>query len=1163
MNKTNRLRTNTRLPRFATGALALGAALLVAPLGLAQDDEEEIFELSPFTVEGTEDGGYRANSTLAGTRIRTNLRDVGSSISVMTDQFLGDTNSKNAEDLLVYATNTEVAGQSGNFVGQGDGAVLDTTDRKEPVTNTRVRGLDAADNTRGYFLTDIPWDGYNVSRVDIQRGPNSILFGIGSPAGIINSGLKGASFQDENVVELEFGRFGSNRVTANFNKVLIEDELAVRVALLRDRTEYRQDPAFKEDDRVYAALSWMPKALSSDSFNTELSVNYESGSVDSNNPRFVAPLDAITPWFTDLDQQTYSAVDGFDVTQAEPWIEAAGGRIFGGIVQTANGVGGDLSYVGQFQTWPSTGGGKDPLAVNRSRVFGIVTYNEYAKEANVLGSNIGALKARSLSDPTVFDFYNQLLEGDNKREFNDFTAANVAFRQNFFDNKLGYELAYDNQDAKWGYANFLSGDASSISVDVMNTLPDGTPNPNVGRPFVIAGGGSAGAYWENRERETYRFTGYGEYDFADSNSDTLGSILGRHVFTGLYSKYSEDDLNLSRSRYFLDSSYAPNATSPVGDSGRDVHIISYLGDSLLGASSPSGLRLGGIQGIQMPTSTSVRVWNNTWVPSEAYPAYNSNAPLEVRQNPANYVGWQTLDVPIVNTDDMAFRDRPYTGGQLGRNEIDSLAFVWQGYLFGGNVVPMVGWRKDEDEFRGAGSTIEQGGIFYLDEVPQWRLPEHEGDLWLAGVTNPTLENRQRTFNVEAGESLTKSLVVHMPSEWREHTFGIGVSLKYSESDNFKPDASRIDVFGRSIPSPTGTTKDYGIMFSAFEERLVFSVTKYKSVVQNATAGNEIANQYFIGAGEAWGQQYATQAMNRTNGFNVLATHSDNTRQLVYAPENDISTYSQAQIDAFIEQQDAALAAWFANPVPDAIVSAWGMNGYTAGSGQWSQPGGLAVTSDTTSEGYEFELTANPIDGFSLSVNASKTEARRDNLAKSYSDWLLERWEDMQGPMGDVRIWGPGYSVSNTMRQNYLTQPLAGLGLWRALEGSAVPELAEWRYNVVANYAFQDGPLAGANVGGSYRYQDAPTIGFPVIQVEGQNTFDVANGYKGESESNFDFWVGYERPLTDWLDWRIQANVRNAFDDKKLYPVTIQPDGSPGAYRIGAPTTWTISNTFTF
>ena len=162
--------------------------LLVAPVLRAQTAQpapaaassgDETLVLSPFVVEATEDQGYAAKDTLAGTRVRTDLKDVASAITVVTAQFLRDTGAKNSADLLVYTPSTEVAGIRGNFSG-----VAGTTIYQENTisSTTRVRGLDSADNTRDYFLTDIPWDGFNVGRVDLQRGPNSILFGIGSPA---------------------------------------------------------------------------------------------------------------------------------------------------------------------------------------------------------------------------------------------------------------------------------------------------------------------------------------------------------------------------------------------------------------------------------------------------------------------------------------------------------------------------------------------------------------------------------------------------------------------------------------------------------------------------------------------------------------------------------------------------------------------------------------------------------------------------------------------------------------------------------------------------------------------------------------------------------------------------------------------------------------------
>lgn len=53
--------------------------------------DEEVVELNPFQVSSEEDSGYKAASTLAGTRIRTDLKDVVSGISVVTAEFLKDT----------------------------------------------------------------------------------------------------------------------------------------------------------------------------------------------------------------------------------------------------------------------------------------------------------------------------------------------------------------------------------------------------------------------------------------------------------------------------------------------------------------------------------------------------------------------------------------------------------------------------------------------------------------------------------------------------------------------------------------------------------------------------------------------------------------------------------------------------------------------------------------------------------------------------------------------------------------------------------------------------------------------------------------------------------------------------------------------------------------
>jgi len=194
-------------------------ALVLTPALNAQtktppEEKDNVVVLSPFVLSVGEDKGYRATSTLAGTRLRTDLKDVGTALSVVTEQFLKDTGARNSEDLLVYTTGTEVAGVNGNFssvTGQGQTTLNEAQTLLRPNTQNRVRGLRGADNARDFFLTDIPWDSYNVGRVDLQRGPNSILFGQGQPSGVINAGVNPASFKNSNKIE---NRFAASAPTA-------------------------------------------------------------------------------------------------------------------------------------------------------------------------------------------------------------------------------------------------------------------------------------------------------------------------------------------------------------------------------------------------------------------------------------------------------------------------------------------------------------------------------------------------------------------------------------------------------------------------------------------------------------------------------------------------------------------------------------------------------------------------------------------------------------------------------------------------------------------------------------------------------------------------------------------------------------------------------------
>ncbi|MEM9160420.1 MAG: TonB-dependent receptor plug domain-containing protein, partial [Verrucomicrobiota bacterium] len=299
------------------GALIFASAAADAA---AQDDsaEDEFITLSPFVVDASDDRGYTAQSTLAGTRISTQVRELGSSISIITEQFLEDTGSTDAQALLTYTANTEVGGALGNYSAGSEGGIFDASSaRINPQNAQRVRGLSRAELTRDYYSTSIPFDGYNTNRVTINRGPNSVLFGIGSPGGVIDHSLKKAILNaTTNEVKFRFDHRGGYRGSFDANRSLIYGRLAVRVAGLYEQKKYNQEPAEEEDQRLYMAFESILFKNENSSFlgSTTLRGHFEIGEIFRNPPDPIPPIDASRFWFdgyTDLD--SLLAVPGLEL----------------------------------------------------------------------------------------------------------------------------------------------------------------------------------------------------------------------------------------------------------------------------------------------------------------------------------------------------------------------------------------------------------------------------------------------------------------------------------------------------------------------------------------------------------------------------------------------------------------------------------------------------------------------------------------------------------------------------------------------------------------------------------------------------------------------------------------------------------------------------------
>jgi hypothetical protein len=1108
-------------PRDRAGrafTLAAGCCVLLSSVALAQTTtavpaenpaglaplEEPILYLDPFVVSAAEDrGSYEATATTAATRIRTELKDVGSAISVVTAQFLTDTAARNSQDLLVYMTNTEVGGPRGNFSGLAPGSLDDSQALLSPQTNTRVRGLAAADNTRDFFLTDIPWDSFNTGRIDLQRGPNAMLFGLGSPAGIINASTNSAAFKPAGNVEYRFGSYGSHRATLDFNQVLRPQELAIRLDLLDDRTEYQQRPAFNHDRRGYGALRWDPKFLNQGSAHTSFRINFEQGDIDAERPHVLPPGDNITPWFTTLNRL---AVDPA-TWQSNPALAA---------MFNASGTGPLAVFANPASSGNTFIAGGAPgvaLASVKNPEDYVVKPFSPAESYKFYGPVV-------LTDRSIFDYVNRMLEGPNEAEWSRHHIVNATLAQTFFHERIGVEAAYDHQRS----GNFSTAAAgnSTLSIDVNARLPGGDPNPNFGRPFT--GSDVFNNAFFGSTRDASRLTGFADLRFEDfMRKSWLTRLLGRHVFTGFWSHERADKETTDWVSQVGDQAFATH-TGESSFTGNLVYDLSYLGPSLADRTSASGAHLNGLQVVQHVSPGTINFFDG----------------------PTN--AWLDLPLSVVTNYDGSRLNGNHA--DLTRDDLTSSGLVWQGYLWDGLVVPMAGVRRDRDR------------SYALNDAPQ--NPDASVDFASPDYRLPSTPDSD-----VSGNSTSWSVVVHSPQFINARLPGhADFSLFYNRSNNFQPAAGRIDVLGHPLSPPSGQTRDGGFRLGLFDDRINLKVNWYRTTVTNDALPG-FGAIYALPQAEAWGYIFARQTLaNNGDGYGGYAGG--------YQSLGPGQTAAQAKADGI------AMATAFLDPKnqpPDSFFDLYridrsGWQGFIQG----RIPPGFTITGDTVSRGMEYELTAAPTPNWNIAFNASKNVAESHNLAGSVSSWIEQRWAVFNTPVagagpnpftgqptvvGDLRLFGAAtpYTILD------LYQPLwVQYQIYRLKDGAGVSELRPWRVNLVTSYIFPRGRLKNLKIGGAYRWQGHEVLGYPVFanaNPTSTQVYDFAHPYLGPTGRNIDFWIGYEKKIDPKHTWRVQLNVNNAFAKKDLIPVSVEPDGTPAISRIPEGMVWSVTNSISF
>jgi len=991
-----------------------------------------------------------------------------------------------------------------------------------------------------------------------------------------------------------------------------------------DRTEYRQRPTFKDDDRIYTAITFRPFGNQ----NTEIRGYMETGSINGNAPDVLLPqqnfdtfLETPAVMNPSLFVRDWSEVPGgrnhegitqgnfnrrYDDEQKQAFVDA------GYIVRNSGGPAGanfpDLTYRnirwggGAYgHVWDGNNGTLDSPSFSYSdQIPGLAlervargdelenywaggTARNGGAPQNLYPGNLGEIMGvgwldHGYTDLESFDFSRNNLGWDNDFYTREFFNYNFALQQTFWEGKGGFSIEFDFQDLYRDSFTALNGGNSVITFDVNETilLPEDPnylesgnlspmANPNFGRPVIMT---KSGRRTNDDQRTAKRFTGFLKHDFKDSmNNDNLAKFLGEHTLTVLAdeNRHHETLVNWREAAFGVNDGFEPA-----------LHI------------GPANAR--------QATNNARNTPNLVYIGPPQLEAWDSYTKIsDFIIEPARYdlqstTGkvWDKLtwDLGPDATPAALSADTDRSNGneqwlwqqwtpletatknvRLQETSVTSLAVNSQSRMLNELLVINLGYREDDVEN-------------WLNTEPRFALnadgsvnPDEISDVspenWLLtdGVFNSIKKN---IFGYGAVLYWPKEMIP-LPEMFDDITF------HYNTSDNFVPSLDRVDEFRRPIESQFGDTTDWGISAYMWNNKVVARINWYDANLINATSPvSGVYNRNIIRIPQWYGR--LNRRVLETDKFKVDGEWNAELLAGEFEADPDTGLFEVDEIEyATIEEAAAGMwpnidaAAAAREPLKQFVfnpefIEAFNLRFLADGdiNSQWA--GSISDTTDINSKGMEAEFILNPTKNWRIAFNAAKSQTTLNNIAPRLTEFI-EFLVPYTQEFGWLDWSNPAEAVDGATFTEQLGDRLLEYYYVKNLEGKPTAEQRKWRINFITNYTFREGPLSGFQVGGAARWQDDSAAGFPIFFDDALGFYqpDVENPWRDEDDLAIDLTFGYRKKIMGDVDWRIQVNMRNVhnWDNADVDITRYQPNGQPARARFAPPRQILISNTFRF
>ncbi len=1153
------------------------AAVPVTTTPAASPASEEVVSLSPFEVV-SENKGYFSSNSMSGTRLNSKIEDLGQSITVMTKEQMSDFAMLDINDVFDYMASTEGTGSYSLFETDRTGAVVDQVSLS-PNTANRVRGIGNANIAfNNIAMTGrVPVDPLWMDSLELSRGPNANIFGLGNASGTVNQVPATANLsRDFTKVELRGDSYEGWRASLDVNRKLT-NKVAVRASYANQHTGFVRKPSGEDTRRLSFQVKLRPFR------NTTLSAswyNYRNAAV---RPNFTTPRDYYTDWLK-------AGKPGWNpVTRL---VTLGNGQVYG----NGNVLGSTTPYAAAPTTFIT--GGAENRSIFRIGAPGETPYWARTRYTNAAATNgtavfattdpfaasdtgIGYLTtgASETYSATQQPLYNSVTRPINDRSIYDWTSINLAGNSKAWDDvntymaqldqiilntpkhTLAAQATFMREDAKrlenqpMGPAS-VNSNVGQLQADVNMVNLDGTPNPYFGRPYLRSNEPflrDKPWLWDTtRAQAVYRL------DFSQDKgwSKWLGTqqVLGYYEYKDQQNRqysYRHSALGLDKG---WEQKYAA-ANTPLGN-----RVQQAINDPRYPIAPGNYARI----------NEQYYVGNTVGGGIEYAPSY---FPEGVS---VPYVWGPSSGAMIKDVSAIGFTPSPDAGGGGASVEtvIKTTGGVLQSTFLDGRLVGTFGLRNDKVYDHNAPLATLTPDLRSYDFgasnkwLSGWRPAEGKTKT-VSLVARPFKGFKFLDRQVSSGSGVSRFLAEAVS----------GLSLTYNKSDNFIAQGPAFDLFLKPLPNQTGTSKDLGLWMTMLDGRLSVRYTRFDTKQLDLRNGDITT---------------MAQRIMRYEGF--VASDAYNLRTQTTAWLNGLGTggtATNAQIAAAIKmplEQYNGLQTIVANNTYAAVM-------------------------DAQSKGDELEINYNPTNHWTVSASVTKTEAINTAVGSAVDDYVAARmpiWTTLEDPRftqttqtingvttplatpstlptgatGHLLWWNilgtpfstvAGYNGTNSAATNYAGNVDAPMAVFRALIGRPRPQIRKYsaKFNTKYNLSgFSDNKiLKNMSVGGSVRWSDKGSIGFYGLGYDPAKDLTLAANkilqldpnrpIYSPAETYIDLFASYRtRLFRDKVRANFQLNVKNVQESGGgLQATGAFFDGRAATYRIIDPRQFILSASF--